>query len=128
MLWSRAQEGEPLLLDVAPSSLVSTRHSRKYATAELSPDRSFYFRGPDGKLNLRAQNLHIFTQLMDGVDDETWLHHFREGEYSQWFRENIKSDELADAVEEIEQDKRLGANESRKRIREQVEQRYMLPA
>ena len=48
---------------------------RKYAEGELPPDRSFYFRGPDGKLNLRAQNLALFLQIADGVDDETWLHH-----------------------------------------------------
>jgi hypothetical protein len=29
-------------------------HVRKYAAGELGPDRSFYFRGPDGRLNLRA--------------------------------------------------------------------------
>ena len=29
------------------------RHTRKYAEGELGEDRSFYFRGPDGRLNLR---------------------------------------------------------------------------
>jgi HAD superfamily hydrolase (TIGR01484 family) len=125
-IWSRRRGRDPLLFDVAPSSLVSTRHSRKYATAELSPDRSFYFRGPEGKLKLRAQNLYIFLQLMDGVDDETWLYHFRKGEYSRWLRNNIKSDELADAVQEIESNE-MPAAQSRRQIREQIEQRYTLP-
>ena len=49
------------------------RHSRKYAEGELPQDRSFYFRGPQGKLNLRAQNLMVFLQMAEGVDDETWL-------------------------------------------------------
>ncbi len=125
--WSR-QGGEALLFQVTPSSTVHARHSRKYATAELTPDRSFYFRGPEGKLNLRAQNLMIFLQLMDGVDDDTWLYHFRRGDYSKWFREAIKSDDLAQAAAETEEQKTLSAQESRQRIREAIEARYTLPA
>ena len=48
------------------------RHTRKYAEGELGPDRSFYFRGPESALNLRAQNLSIFVQMAEGVDDATW--------------------------------------------------------
>ena len=54
------------------------RHRRKYAEGELPPDRSFYFRGPKGALNLRAQNLKIFLQVADGVDEATWSHHLAE--------------------------------------------------
>jgi hypothetical protein len=43
----------------------------------LGEDKSFYFRGPANALNLRAQNLTIFMQMADGVDNETWLHHLR---------------------------------------------------
>jgi len=56
------------------------RHIRKYAEGELGTDKSFYFRGPDGSLNLRAQNLSIFLQMAEGVDDNTWTHHLRSGE------------------------------------------------
>ena len=66
------------------------RHVRKYAAGELGPDKSFYFKGPDDKLNLRAYNLELFVQMADGVDDDTWLHHLRQGHYSRWFREAIK--------------------------------------
>jgi hydroxymethylpyrimidine pyrophosphatase-like HAD family hydrolase len=68
------------------------RHRRKYAEGELGPDKSFYFRGPDGRLNLRAQNLMLFAQLAEGVDDETWLHHLQRRDYSRWFREAIKDE------------------------------------
>jgi hypothetical protein len=124
--WSR-KGGGVQQFEVAPSASVHARHSRKYATAELTPDRSFYFRGAAGKLNLRAQNLMIFMQLMDGVDEETWLYHFRGGEYSNWFREAIKSDDLAQAAAEIEEQKGLSAAESRQRMREAIEARYTLP-
>jgi len=58
------------------------RHTRKYAEGALGEDKSFYFRGPANALNLRAQNLTIFMQMADGVDDETWLHHLQANDYS----------------------------------------------
>ncbi|MBV9227252.1 MAG: HAD family phosphatase [Acidobacteriaceae bacterium] len=128
IFWSRPSKEAPIKFNVAPCETEHVRHSRKYASADLTPDRSFYFRGPEGKLNLRAQNLMTFVQLLQGIDDETWLHHLRQGEYSQWFRENIKSDELADAAASIEEDQSLSAEESRAKIKEQIEERYTLPA
>jgi hypothetical protein len=65
-----------------------------------------------------------FVQLLEGVDDDTWLYHLRRGEYSQWLRDNIKDAELADAVARIEQQRDLSAAESRAKIKEQIEQRF----
>ena len=39
------------------------RHLRKYAAGNLGSDRSFYFRGAEKKLNLRAPNLVQFGEL-----------------------------------------------------------------
>ncbi|HRK96275.1 MAG TPA: HAD family hydrolase, partial [Rhodospirillales bacterium] len=78
------------------------RHIRKYAEGQLGEDKSFYFRGPEDRLKLRAQNLSVFMQLAEGVDDETWLHHLRQGDYSRWFREAIKDQDLAREVAEAE--------------------------
>ncbi len=100
------------------------RHTRKYAEGELGEDRSFYFRGPDNALNLRAQNLMLFLQIAEGVDDRTWEHHLRAAHYSEWFRDVIKDSELAREAAEIEGDASLNAAESRKRISEVVSQRY----
>jgi hypothetical protein len=104
------------------------RHVRKYAEGELGEDKSFYFRGPEGALNLRAQNLSTFLQLAAGVDDKTWLHHLRAGAYSQWFRDAIKDDALALEATAIEQDHSLTPGDSRARIRDIVERRYTAPA
>ena len=103
------------------------RHVRKYAEGELG-DKSFYFRGPEGALNLRAQNLSIFLQLAAGVDDKTWLHHLRAGAYSQWFRDAIKDNALASEATAIERDHSLTPSDSRARIRDIVERRYTAPA
>jgi HAD superfamily hydrolase (TIGR01484 family) len=100
------------------------RHRRKYAEGQLGTDKSFYFRGPEGRLNLRAQNLQLFTQLAEGVDDETWLHHLRQQDYSRWFRDAIKDEALATEAATVERQSDLTAAESRARIRAAIESRY----
>ena len=55
------------------------RHRRKYAFGSLADSKTFYFRGPEGRLNLRAANLMTFAELAKGVDDDTWLFHLRRG-------------------------------------------------
>ncbi len=104
------------------------RHRRKYAQGELEPHDSFYFRGPDGRLNLRAQNLFLFLQIAEGVDDETWMYHLRRHDYSDWMREKVSDDELAEVVADAEGDDDLDAAESRARVRQAIEDRYTAPA
>jgi hydroxymethylpyrimidine pyrophosphatase-like HAD family hydrolase len=99
------------------------RHVRKYAEGELGEDRSFYFRGAQGQLNLRAQNLALFMQLADGVDDETWLHHLAAGDYSRWLRDAVKDGELADEVAAVEAHP-ADPQASRRTVRDAIERRY----
>jgi HAD superfamily hydrolase (TIGR01484 family) len=110
-------------VELAPPAAERRRHRRKYAVGTMSRDTSFYFRGPDDRLNLRAHNLAMFLQIGDGVDDETWLHHLRAGDYSRWITESISDDELAERVAEVERSGD-GADRSRARIRELVLDRY----
>lgn len=125
--WSRhTRRGRRIKL--VPHRTARRRHSRKYAEGELPPERSFFFRGPHRKLNLRAQNLILFMQLADGIDDETWLHHLRQHDYSVWFRTHIKDDALADEALHIESQHDFSAQASRARIRAAIERRYTLPA
>ncbi len=128
LAWWRRSQAPPVRIRCIPQRSERRRHSRKYAEGNLGPDRSFHFRGPEGKLNLRAQNLNLFLQLADGVDDETWMHHLRQGDYSEWFRSKIKDADLAGEAEKVE--KRIDASpkDSRAAIREAVERRYTLPS
>jgi len=128
LVWWRYGDTGPFRLHPAQSHTQRRRHRRKYAEGELEPERSFYFRGPDGKLNLRAQNLILFQQLADGVDDATWLYHLRQGDYSRWFRESIKDEALATEAEAIESAAELSASESRAGIKAAIERRYTLPS
>lgn len=100
------------------------RHIRKYAEGELPPDRSFYFRGPKGELNLRAVNLLRFCELAEGVDEATWTHHLHGGEYSVWVRDMIKDPELANEIAVIETDRSLPPADSRRLVLDAVRRRY----
>lgn len=128
LVWDRARGTDPLRMKIAPSQTERRRHTRKYAEGELPPDRSFYFRGPDRKLNLRAHNLILFLQLAEGVDDDTWTHHLRNGDYSEWVRRAIKDSGLAATIQQVERNGALSPLESRRLVREAVEQLYTLPA
>ena len=67
-------------------------------------------------------------ELGDGVDDDTWLYHLQRHEVSQWLREAIKDDELADKVAAIETEDSDDPETSRKEIRKLIEAVYTLPA
>ena len=129
IIWRRRPEArDPVWVRTFPPKAEHRRHVRKYATGDLGEDRSFYFRGPTGQLNLRAQNLGVFMQLADGVDDETWLHHLQEQEYSRWFRKAIKDQDLAAEAAGVENQPGLSPKESRELIKAAIERRYTMPS
>jgi HAD superfamily hydrolase (TIGR01484 family) len=128
LVWQIPESNPPLKVMLEPAKAMLRRHKRKYASGELGEDKSFYFRGPGGKLNLRAQNLTLFAQIAEGVDEETWAHHLRKNDYSQWFREAVKDDGVADEIAVIEGDGQLRPAESRTRILETIRKHYTNPS
>ena len=116
---------EPLVFRPLEPTQDLKRHRRKYADGEHEED-TFVFRGPEGRLTLRAQNLQLFSQIAEGVDDETWVWHLERGDYERWFREAIGDDTLADLTKEAADAET--AEESRRLIHEAIEERYTLPA
>ena len=128
LIWHKASAEPPRHFVIEPSKTERRRHVRKYAEGALPEERSFYFRGPDKKLNLRAQNLIVFTDLADGVDADTWLYHWRRGEVSGWLRRCVKDEELTDQVQALEKQVPDDADASRKAVRELIERKYTLPA
>ena len=128
LFWRSDSGSPPISVRAYPNKMEHHRHHRKYAEGELPADRCFYFHGPEGKLNLRAQNLFSFLDLADGVDDATWEYHLSRGDYTRWFRESIKDDPLADEGKRITNLPNLSAQESRKQMRTAVEKFYTLPA
>ncbi|HKU69182.1 MAG TPA: HAD-IIB family hydrolase [Candidatus Baltobacteraceae bacterium] len=121
LLWLQSERPNVTVFDIAEPKATLRRHRRKYALGDLTPEKSFYFRGKDGKLRLRAQNLNIFAQLAEGIDDETWTHHMRLGDIATWFSEMIGDDELADFARGL---KDANPSESRKGVVEEIRRRY----
>jgi hypothetical protein len=126
--WMLGDADPPKVITVAPAKLELKRHRRKYAAGELGEDKSFYFRGPQNKLNLRAQNLNMFIQLAKGVDGETWVFHLQRHDYSHWVRDAIKDQSLANELKAIEEDTSVTAEESKSKIVKILEQHYTAPA
>lgn len=126
LYWAPRSDEPPRTFKTLPGKTERRRHRRKYAEGELPPDRSFYFRGPQGKLNLRAQNLTIFLQLADGVDDQTWNYHLRRGDVAQWFADCVKDADLAAAATQVASIERLSPEESRTMIRSAIERDYIV--
>jgi hypothetical protein len=122
LVWDRASALPPRAVAVGKAKGTHQRHTRKYAEGRLGEDNSFYFRGPDGALNLRAFNLATFLQLAAGVDDATWLFHLGRGDYARWFRDVIKDEELADEAQAAQSSR--DAARSRAEIAAAVKRRY----
>ena len=125
--WFVGEGQSPFIMRPQPGRAERIRHHRKYAEGNMRY-HSFYFRGPDGRQNLRAQNLAVFCQIAEGVDEPTWLFHLRRNDYSHWFRDAIKDSQLADEAERIERRNDLTPSQTRQLIRELVAARYTLPA
>lgn len=128
LLWRPHTGKKPFTVKAMEPSQSLKRHSRKYAEGQLDEAGSFYFKGPKNAMNLRAHNLIIFAQMAEGIDDKTWMHHLRAGDYSEWFRRQIRDKELARETAMAEKDKALSAEESRKLVLDAVRRRYTAPA
>ena len=122
---SPAQEaGIPVVrFHVAQRRVQHQRHVRKYVEGELPPERSFFFRGPERALNLRAANLARFVELAEGVDEGTWRHHLDHGDYATWLQDMVKDPTLAAEVRAL-QAARLAPGESRRRVLDLIRARY----
>jgi HAD superfamily hydrolase (TIGR01484 family) len=125
LIWRKGAEQVSLVRSDMPATLLH-RHKQKYAAGDMGPD-SFYFKGREGKLNLKANNLMTFIQMAEGVDTETWLFHLKRNDYSYWFREFVNDEDLAIRTERIEQ-KEEDATISREAIIHLIRERYTAPA
>ena len=67
-------------------------------------------------------------QIAEGIDDETWLFHLQRGHYSDWLRNGVKDEPLAEAVRNVEQNAAISPAESRMRIKHFIEEKYTAPA
>lgn len=127
LFWQPHSGKPPTLVHPLPPRQHHRRHIGKYAAGDVGAWHSFYFRGSDNRINRPARNLYDFIDVSDTVDDATWLHHLRAGDYAAWFRHVIRDEELARETDGIARDRELSAAESRRRIRRAIWHRYAAP-
>lgn len=126
VVWFAGAGEVPIQMQPQPGRAERIRHLRKYAEGDLRWN-SFYFRGPEGRTNLKAQNLAIFSQIAAGIDEATWMFHLQRGDYSRWCRDSIRDPQLAAEIERIEHRHDLEPWQTRQMIRELINARYTLP-
>jgi len=126
VVWFASAGQPPFAMHPEPGRAERIRHQRKYAEGDLRW-HSFYFRGPEGRTNLKAHNLAMFSHLAQGIDEATWMFHLRRGDYSRWFRGSIRDPQLGEETERIEHRHELSAWQTRQLIRELIQARYTLP-
>jgi hypothetical protein len=126
LVWKPSQENTPFIIHAYTPAHLSQRHKKKYTIGDMSYN-SFFFRGPENKLNLKAYNLMIFVQLAKGIDEETWMFHLQRHDYSNWIRHSVHDEDLADLVQEVEQ-KGNYPEESRNLVLQLIEERYTAAA
>lgn len=124
LLWQDFSTELQCVQTVMPDRVLK-RHKRKYAAGDMGYN-SFYFTGSDRKMHLKAQNLLLFIQIAEGIDDDTWLYHLRRHDYSNWFRYSIKDTQLATLSEEIERTE-SNAIRSKQAIFELIHSQYTAP-
>lgn len=124
--WFAGEGTEPFLVQPERTRAERIRHHRKYAEGDLRY-HSFYFRGPDGRHNLKAQNLAVFCQIAAGIDENTWMFHLRNNDYSRWIREAVRDPWLAEQIEPIERRGDLSPQQTRDLVRGIISARYTLP-
>jgi 3-deoxy-D-manno-octulosonate 8-phosphate phosphatase KdsC-like HAD superfamily phosphatase len=127
LAWFITEGHWPQRLRVPPGRAERLRRLPGHVEGDLGSG-SFVFHGPEGRLDLRAHNLSSFCQMVEGVDERTWLFHLWHGDYSRWIRQVLRDDELAREVSAIEQRYELPAADSRQRVRGAIAHRYALPA
>ena len=113
---------------IEPPSAEQRRHTRKYAVGQLPPDRSFYFRGPEGKLNLRAQNLLQFLEVAAGRRRRHVDVSLPARRLLALVPRRHQGSELAAAAAAVERDRFLSRDNALAALRTAVESRYTLPA
>jgi hydroxymethylpyrimidine pyrophosphatase-like HAD family hydrolase len=122
-IWWR-DRGDPFWLKRIEPKGEHLRHQRTYLDGEMDENMWFHFRGPENTLNIGVQNLRMFMQVGDGLDDETWLYHLRRGDYGNWFREVILDEELAALAKRLEKNRDLSPQDSREEISKFILEKY----
>lgn len=127
LVWFRSEGGQPRAVKIDAPLQFHRRHAGKYAVGDVGSEHSFYFRRATNGPSTRARNVFEFVRLSRQLDDATWEGHLRRNDYSAWFRNVIRDEELAHEARQIEDDRQLAPHDSRAKIASLVLSRYAAP-
>ncbi len=123
LAWRRDDHGPVWFSRLAPRA-EGQRHQHSYYEGDIDEDLQFEFRGKNNQFSLATGNLNEFMKTAQGIDDETLLHHLSQRDYSKWFRDIIKDDELSTEIEFIERTQDLSPERSRQLVFEHINRRF----
>lgn len=118
--------GELTRFRVAQRVTSHVRHERKYAFAQVTDPRRFYFGA--GSDNAVAGNLVEFCSLVRHVPADVLRRHLQAGDFSRWVREVLTDDALGARLRSVERwyrtETSLDIEQVRDAITAEIESRY----
>jgi len=121
-LWNLQNDNQVLLLDQVKPAQKHHRHSGKYVAGDVGAWHAFRF----PSLGQSASNLTEFLKASTRLDEPALGSHLQAGDFSNWFREVIRDDVLANKTRVIETDSRLAPSVALQQITRVVQSRYHL--
>ncbi|MDU9022742.1 HAD-IIB family hydrolase [Pseudomonas corrugata] len=121
-LWELRKGNEVVQMTPQQPQQKHHRHSGKYAVGDVGDWHAFYF----PSLDQRASNLAEFLSSLARLDDGAFCQHREAGDFSNWFREVIRDDVLANETHLLETDASVASQDALARIARLVQARYHL--
>ncbi|MFP7632832.1 HAD-IIB family hydrolase [Pseudomonas veronii] len=121
-LWDIRHGGDVVLMAQQQPEQKHHRHSGKYAVGDVGAWHAFYF----PSLDQRASNLAEFLSSLARLDDPAFRQHREAGDFSNWFREVIRDDVLANETRLLENDASVPLRDAQEQIAHLVQSRYHL--
>lgn len=121
-LWDVRHGGDVVLMAQQQPEQKHHRHSGKYAVGDVGAWHAFYF----PSLDQRASNLAEFLSSLARLDDPAFRQHREAGDFSNWFREVIRDDVLANETRLLENDASVPLRDAQEQIALLVQSRYHL--
>jgi HAD superfamily hydrolase (TIGR01484 family) len=121
-LWNLHEGEEVFLLDQVQPNQKHHRHSGKYVAGDVGAWHSFHF----PTLGQSASNLTEFLSSSTQLADLALREHMNAGDFSNWFRNVIRDDVLANRTRLIETNRTLAPKNALKQITRLVQSRYHL--
>jgi HAD superfamily hydrolase (TIGR01484 family) len=121
-LWNLQNDNQVVLLDQVKPAQKHHRHSGKYVAGDVGAWHAFRF----PSLGQSASNLTEFLKASTRLGEPALGSHLQAGDFSNWFREVIRDDVLANKTRVIETDSRLAPSVALQQITRVVQSRYHL--